>query len=214
MRLLSVMAALLLTASVCSADRPIFLVTPQGVWQSTVADGKPGPWVKISADVIVQGFTNGGPPDTTPPVPEPPVTTDPVVTQIAAISKATLRDKDDATAVAAIVDSVAKLNLSAKEFKEAIETTIPIADISLEAEGRLIAWSQQSLAVTSDPAKLKAGLSSAWGVTQATLDSIHAASANPESAVTGEAINWTQLIEIIQIILALIKNLPGIGGGT
>lgn len=198
-------------AGVCFADRPILLVTPAGVWMAVVdSAGKPGPWTPFAADVIVSGFgvnTPGG----APPVVIPPVE-DETVKQVAVVSKS-LRDKDEATAVAAIVDSVAKLNLSAADFKQALEMSAPIADAALGAGGRMTAWVKQATAVTTDPSKLKAGLMSAFGMSQETLDSIHAAAANPEAVATGEAINWTQLIAIIQMILTLLKNL-GIGGAS
>ena len=210
-----VLIAWCLLATVCSAERLIFLVTPAGVYQSIVSDGGvPSVWQKISADVIVTGFGGNVPdsPDPTPPKPEPPAE-DPIVTKIAEISRSVLRDKDDATAVAAIVDSLAKLGLNPKEFYDAIEMTMPLADTALSADGRLTQWSKQALAVTSDAAKIKAGLAEAWGITQSTLNSINAAAVNPAEVATGEAINWTQLITIIQMILTLLKNL-GIGGGT
>ena len=208
---LSLIATLLLTASVCQADRPIFLVTPAGMYQSVVdSTGKPGAWVKISADVIFQGFPNNTPDNPIPPD-NPP--TDATVLQIAELSKTTLRNKDDATAVAAIIDSVAKLNLSATDFKQAIEMAAPIVDSSLSAGGRITDWSKKALAITSDPAKLKAGLISAWGVEQSTLDDIHAAATNPTPDNTARAVNWALIITIIQTILTLLKNL-GIGGGT
>lgn len=206
---LSLIATLLLTASVCQADRPIFLVTPAGVYQSVVdSTGKPGAWVPIAADVIVQGFPNNTP-DNPPPIPP----TDSTVLQIAELSKTTLRNKDDATAVAAIIDSVSKLNLSATDFKQAIEMAAPIVDSSLSAGGRITDWSKKALAITSDPAKLKAGLISAFGVEQSTLDDIHAAATNPTPDNTARAVNWALIITIIQTILTLLKNL-GIGGGT
>lgn len=190
--------------SVCVADRPILLVTPAGVWQSVVdSTGKPGPWVPFGADVIVQGFGSS------PPVVIPPVT-DEMVIKLAALSRS-LRDKDEATAVAAIVDSVAKLNLSATDFTQALEMSAPIADAALDAGGRITAWVTQATAITTDPAKLKAGLMLAFGVSQETLDTIHTTAANPEAVATGEAVNWTQIIAIIQMILELLKNLK-IGG--
>lgn len=207
-RFFGLIAAVLLTASVCQADRPIFLVTPAGVYQSVVdSTGKPGAWVPIAADVIVQGFPNNTP----DPPPIPP--TDTTVLQIAEMSKTTLRNKDDATAVAAIIDSVAKLNLSATDFKQAIEMSAPIVDSSLTAGGRITDWSKKALLITSDPAKLKAGLISAWGVEQSTLDDIHLAATNPTPDNTARAVNWALIITIIQTILTLLKNL-GIGGGT
>lgn len=206
-----VFAVWMLLASACFADRPIFLVTPQGVWQSTVTEGKPGPWVAIAADVIVQGFPSGNPPDN-PPTPVPPAD-DPIVKQIEAISWIALSGKGQATAVAAIVDSIGKLGLSEKDFKEAMDMAIPIADTSIEADKKLIDWWDQCSKITTDWKKLKAGVSGSWDVDAEAVDAIHAAATNPGAAVTGEAVNWTKLIEIIMMILTLLKNL-GIGGGT
>lgn len=195
-----------LMASAVFADKPILLITPNGVFQSQVVNGVPGVWVPIEADVIVQGFNTGGP---VPPVVTPP-TDDPVVKQIATISKAVLKDKDEATAVASIVDSIGKLGLSPESFKQALEMSAPIADASLSANGRITEWSKQALVVSSNAAKLKAGVKSAFDIQQATLDSINTAASNPTAVATGEAINWTQIIAIIQMILELLKNL-GIG---
>lgn len=208
---LSVIATLLLTASVCHADRPIFLVTPAGVYQSVVdSTGKPGPWVPIAADVIVQGFTNNTPDTPLPPVPPE---TDATVLQIAAMSKTTLKDKNDAVAVSAIIDSVAKLNLSEADFRQSLEMAVPIMDASLSAGGRLNTWSKKALLITADPAKLKAGLASAFGVEQSVLDDINAAAINPTAEATARAVNWALIISIIKTIIELLTNL-GIGGGN
>ena len=195
-----------LMASACLADRPILLITPNGVFQAQVVNGVPSSWLPIEADVIVQGFTTGKP---IPPVVTPPVD-DPDVKLISKISTNVLKDKEEATAVAAIVDSVAKLNLSPADFRQAMEMSAPIADMKLEASGRVTSWTTQALVISVDPVKLKAGLTSAFGIQQATLDSIHTAAVNPTAVVSGEAINWTQIIAIIQMILTLLKNL-GIG---
>ena len=204
--MLRVLVVWFLVASACYAGRPVILITPKGVYQSEVTNGVPGPWVAIAADVIVQDLAGGPLP---PPVVTPPAD-DPVVKRIATISKAVLKDKDEATAVASIVDSIGKLGLSDESFKQALEMSAPIADASLGANGRITEWSKQALAVTSDAAKLKSGVSSAFDIQQATLDSIHTAAVNPAAVATGEAINWAQLIQILIMILELLKNL-GIG---
>lgn len=204
--MLRVFSIWFLLASACLADRPILLITPGGVFESKIVNGVPGQWVPLEVDVIVQGLKPGQP---TPPVVTPP-SDDPIVKQIAAISKAGLKDKDEATAVSSIVNSIAKLGLSPESFKQALEMSAPIADTSLGAGGRVTAWSKQALVITSDATKLKAGLISAFDIQQATLDSIHTAAANPDAVATGEALNWTQIIQIIQMILELLKNL-GIG---
>lgn len=204
-RLICALLSLVVMAGSAMADRPIFLVTPTGVYQTIVdSSGKPGPWTPIAADVIVQGFSNN---PHTPPIPP---STDPVVLQIATLSKTGLKDKDDATAVAALIDSVARLNLSQQDFKESLEMAAPIIDSSLGAADRITTWAKAALLITTDPKKLKAGLADAWGVEQATLDDIHAAATEPNEANTAKAVNWAQLITIIQTILTLLKNL-GIG---
>ena len=208
-RVFSVLLAVLAMAGSTMADRPIFLVTPAGVFQSVVdSSGKPGTWAPIAADVIIQGFSTGGP--TTPNPPATP-SADPLVVQVAALSKAELKDKDDATAVAAVIDSIAKLKLSETDFKQSLEMAAPIVDASLGASGRITNWAKKALLITADPAKLKAGLAEAWGVEQSTLDSIHAAAATPNPETTAKAFNWTALIAVIQAILTMLQNL-GIKG--
>lgn len=205
-RLICALLSLVAMAGSAMADRPIFLVTPTGVYQSIVdASGKPGAWTPIAADVIVQGFSTGP----TPPPTNPP-SADPVVLQIATLSKTGLKDRDDATAVAALIDSIAKLNLSQQDFKESLEMAAPIIDSSLGAADRITKWTKAALLITTDPKKLKAGLADAWGVEQVTLDEIHAAATQPTEENTAKAVNWSQLITILQTILTLLKNL-GIG---
>lgn len=205
-RLICALLSLVAMAGSAMADRPIFLVTPTGVYQSIVDEsGKPGAWTPIAADVIVQGFSTGP----TPPPTNPP-SADPVVLQIATLSKTGLKDKDDATAVAALIDSIAKLNLSQQDFKESLEMAAPIIDSSLGAADRITKWAKAAVLITTDAKKLKAGLADAWGVEQVTLDEIHAAATQPTEENTAKAVNWSQLITILQTILTLLKNL-GIG---
>jgi len=206
LRVFALLFSLLLTASACMADRPILLITPNGVFQAEVKNGIPGAWVPLEADVIIQGF-NGAP--KTPDAPAPPVD-DAQVQQVVAISKVTLKDKAEAVAVAAIVDSVGKLGLSPESFRQALEMSAPIADASMQAGGRITSWVKQATAVTVDPAKLKAGVMSAFGVLGATLDAIHESATNPAAAQTAESVDFAQIIAIIQMILELLKNL-GIG---
>ena len=214
-RFLLCLVSLVCCGSIASADRPIFLVTPAGVYQSIVSDaGIPGAWEKISADVIVTGF-GGNVPDTpkpTPDAPKPePDATDPIVKDIERISWDTLANNSQATAVAAVVDSIGKLGLTKKEFKEAMDMSIPIVDKSLNAGGALETWWIAVSKVTTDWQKIKAGVSATWDVDKESLSAI-AAAAEGSGVVTGEAVNWSQIIAIIQMILTLLKNL-GIGGG-
>jgi len=200
--------------SQCLAQKSIFYMSPAaGMHRCDIQpDGKPGPWVLLAADAILitdGGKVGGAPvPPGIPPVPDP---ADPIVKQIETISRNVLKNKEEATAVAAIVNSIAKLNLSPSDFKESLEMAAPIADASLNTQGRIGEWVHQATLVTVNPQKLIAGVSSAWGISASTLESIHAAAVDPESVATGEAINWSQLIQIIMMILELLKNL-GIGG--
>ncbi len=197
-------------ASPVLAGRPILLVTPQGVFQADVTNGVPGPWLPMQMDVIVQGFNVPIPPD-----PVPPPTEDPVVQQVKALSDAEhsadapyLKDKAEGTAVAALVEALGKLALTGAKFKEALEMAAPIADAQMQSGGRITRWSKSVLAVTTDPAKIKAGVIAAWDIAQASLDSIGAAYQQPaETAVTGEALDWLAIIELLRIIIPLIRSL-------
>jgi hypothetical protein len=194
-----------MAVSSIAADRPILLITPQGVWQSTVTNGVPGPFVAMPYDVIVQG---GNAPDTGPGPAPVPDATDPVVAQVKAISKTELKDQKEATAVAAIVNSLSKMGLTGSNFKQALEMSAPIADTSLQAGGRITKWAKAVLAVTSDPAKMAAGLASAFDVNSATLAAIHSSALDETgAAVSEEALDFVAIIEIIKMIIALLKSL-------
>ena len=93
----SVLSAFVLLAvsSVAMAEKPLLLVTPNGVWSSEVTAAGPGPWIAQDIDVIVQGFGPGGGPDV--PDPKPPVD-DSEISKIVAISKSGLKDKSEAMA--------------------------------------------------------------------------------------------------------------------
>ena len=194
--------AVLLSCSSAFA-RTILLVTPKGVYQSEVKDGMPGPWTPADVDVIVQGFGNV-PPDK-PPV-DPPQA-DHVVAKVIEISRS-LKDKSEATGLAALVDSLGKLNLTPAKFREALELAVPIADVSLSAGGRYEAWLKAVLPVTSDAAKLKAGLVAAWNVELPVLETIgEAVETPPGVAIPEAAINFTAIVALIRMILELLKTL-------
>ena len=202
MKIACLCVAVLLSCSPAFA-RTIMLVTPKGVYQSEVKDGVPGPWTPADVDVIVQGFGNV-PPDK-PPVDPPPA--DPVVAKVSEISRS-LKDKSEATGLAALVDSLGKLNLTPAKFREALELAVPIADVSLNADGRYETWLKAVLPVTSDAAKLKAGLVAAWGIELSSLDGIHSAATRAEgAAIPEEAFNFAAIIAMIEMILRLLKTL-------
>ena len=209
-RLLSqpLIVVLCLTLSaVCLADRPILLVTPQGIYQTDVTDGVPGAWRPVEMDVIVRGFDGPNPPD--PPVPPKPPVDDPIVQQVKSITSATLASKEEAIAAAAIVDSLSKMGLNGDNFKEAMEMAVPIADSSLRMEGRLVSWSKQVMLVTLDAAKIQAGTKAAFGIETTTIDAIAEAAMNPAKPVaeTSPAFDFAMIIAIIQAIIALLTKL-------
>lgn len=208
--ILRLMVFLSLVSSAFAGTRPILLVTPKGVYQAEVVDGVPGPWRATDLDVIVQGFSVGGPPsgDPIPPSGDPPVNPDPVVAQIAAFSKATLKDKSEGIAIAALIEALQKANVAPANFKESFDMAITIADASMKSEGRLIAWKTGALKISEDPTKLKTGLQAAFGVSSVSLNQVaDAAFLTEGAALPEEAKDFTQIIQMIQMILDLLRNL-------
>lgn len=208
MKRLFTIFAVAMCCSISFADGPVLLVTPQGVYRSEVVNGVPGEWVPQQIDVIVQGFSGSPvPPNGQPPVTPAPAPSDPIVDQIKTVSLA-LKDQREATAVAALVNSLSKMGLTGANFKQAIEMAAPIADTSMQTGGRIAKWAKAATVITTDPVKLIAGLNAAYTVSPATLDTIHqAAQAEPGAAVSGEALDWAQIIQVIQMVLELLKGL-------
>lgn len=212
--LFAVCAALACLCSVVQAmaDGPILLVTPSGVFQSDVVGNRPGPWKPVSIDVIVQGFTpgGGGPPITIPPGGG---STDPVVQKVADLSRAILKDKEEGTAVASIVDALGKSGLSGSALEEALTLSAPLADSSMKSDGRIVRWVKDALAVTTDPLKLSAGVRAAFGIESATTDMIVAQASRAEGAAVEEkAIPFALIIQLITMIIDLLTKLGIING--
>jgi len=193
-------------AAQATADRPILLVTPGGVYIAEVTNGIPGPWKVHEIDVIVQGFRNIPDSPNAPVPPVTPVPEDPAVRAVQDISKRVLRDKMEATALVAVIDSFVKAGVTGTDFKEALELAIPIADTSLKAQGRLTKWLKEVLLVSTDSAKLKAGLTSAFTVDAGSLERI-AAGSQPGAVVTEEALDILAIIQLVQLVLELLRNL-------
>lgn len=211
--MLQVFVCLFVLCGVVLADRPILLVTPNGVYQTDVVNGVPGAWKPAAFDVIVQGFGNGG--GTTPIPPgnggnDTPDPTDPTVSTIANLAKALLKDKTEATAVAAVLDSLVKNGLSGTDLKESIELSAPIVDSSLKAEGRVTKFFTEALKITDDGAKLISGVRAAWGVEAETIATIRTAAAS-DGPPTGRAIDFAAIIAIIQTIISILQRLGVIG---
>ncbi|HRA86940.1 MAG TPA: hypothetical protein PK992_02695 [Planctomycetaceae bacterium] len=207
MRRMFTIFAVAMCCSISFADGPVLLVTPQGVYRSEVVNGVPGEWVPQQIDVIVQGY---GPGATPTPIPQPPIPapSDPVVQQVAAVSK-TLKDAAEATSVAAIIDSLSSAGVKDANLKEALELAAGIADSALKSEGRIAAWVKNATKITTSAVKLKAGLSSAWGIQAQTLEVIQQAIASPDGAETAAALDLdaAKIILIIKTILDLLKSL-------
>lgn len=207
--LLGIVVFAVALCGVVFADRPILLVTPSGVFQADVVNGTPGAWKPAAFDVIVQGFGNGG--GTTPIPPgngggNTPTPTDPTVTMIANLSKGLLQDKEVATAVAAVVDSLVKTGLSGDALKEALETVAPIVDQSVRSGGNVIKFFSEALKITTDGKVLIAGVSAGWGIEAATIATIQVAAASNDPP-TGRALDFAAIIAIIQTILTILRNL-------
>lgn len=199
---------LLLLADAVADTRPILLVTPKGVYQAEVVDGVPGPWRACDIDVIVQGFSVGSPPSGPTPTDTPtPTPLDPTVTAVAALSKVILKDKSEGQALAALIEALQKANVTSLNFKESLEMGIAIADSSMKADGRFVKWRTEALQITEDPAKLKAGLQEAFAIATLSLDKITASAFDAGYVPTEETADLTQIIQLIQLILDLLKNL-------
>jgi hypothetical protein len=200
-----------------SADRPLILVTPAGVWQSTPTDGVPGPWVALNADVIVQGFGSGddtgdggggdtGGGDTDSP--------DPVVAAVATVAKQHLQTAQEAVAAASMISSVAGRTTPDK-FADALQRAADIADGFLRAGGRVEQFCAAALRITSDPVLLKRGIESAFGLSSADLQRVTAAVASGRAsdlpaAVKGDAVSavdFEQILQLIEFILDLLERL-------
>lgn len=200
----SVLCSMLLNPVV--ADRPILLVTPKGVWQANVVNGVPATFIAQDIDVIVQGFGTNDPKPPDDPTP-PPANAN--VLAVQKLTKATLQTKVEATAVAAVIDALVKYGLSGVNFKEALILSMPIADTSLKANGRLVKWTDEAVKITLNPAELKEGVTSAFDVSKATLDLIYdTATTGADAAITGEALDWVMIIELIKLILQMLSKLP------
>lgn len=209
---MSFIVSMLLVSFAVADTRPILLVTPKGVYQAEVVDGVPGPWKSTDLDVIIQGFTVGGGPNTTPPDNGPPVVTppnpvDPTVTEVARLSKSILKDTMEATAVAALIDALQKTNVEDGTFTEALEMAMPIADASLKSEGRLVKWREAVIKVTSSAAVMKAGLQQSFGIGSNQLTEISNAAFAEGTPVPEQAMDMIEIIKLIQLILDLLRNL-------
>jgi hypothetical protein len=120
----------------------------------------------------------------------------------------TLLTKDSALALSAVIDALIKLKLDDTAFYEALTMAVPIAETSLELDGVLSKWVKATSGISKSPSVLRAGLQSAFDIQSATLDTIHEAAVREAgAALPEEAVDFAKIIEIVQLIIQLLKNL-------
>ena len=123
------------------------------------------------------------------------------------------KDKAEATAVAAIVDALAKSGLTGGAFVDAINLSAPLADSSMKSDGRVVKWVAEATKITSDTTKLSAGVRSAFGIESATVAMIVQESNREEgAALAEEAADFAQIIQLVMMIIDLLTKLGIIGG--
>lgn len=200
------------------AGEKMVLYTPTGVYECVVTSSGPSDWVLVydarGADVSVKGFGGDiGKPD--PPAdPDEPDPADPVVQKVADISKAVLNDDNDATAVYAIVETVAG-NTPKDRFLEAMRLSIGIADGSLDADGRFEEWLRQVSSETSDPVKMMAGLRVAFDVDRAAVQAVYDTLEAGDDEVEDShlfGIDIAGLLAVIKLVMELLDKLSDIWG--
>jgi len=207
----------LLLAFLCGpafgADRPTLIITPSGVWQIDYENDVPQTPRPVDFDVIVRGFNTGGP---NPPKPDPPVTDSPAVQAVAAISKSTLKDASEATALYAIVEALKSSGLTGAEFGERLSDFAGLIDAQMSAGGRVTKWIDQVKAAVKtpdgaiNPQDLLDGLKRAFAIDRATVEMVTAeAAAAPGTAISDKAVDFVKIIELIRLILDLIKAFKG-----
>lgn len=193
-------------SAVAVAEKPLLLVTPNGVWKSEVTSSGPGPWVAQNIDVIVQGFGPGnGPGD---PPPNDPPAGDQETLQVASISKSGLKDKSEAMACAALVSSLTKSGITGDKLKQALELASPILDAQLKSANRITKWAKDVCDVTLDAKKISDALVISWQVDISTVAAVAKSVHREEgAAIEAEALDWAVLIQVITMIIELLKSL-------
>lgn len=202
-------------AAIFSADSPIFLVTPAGVFRSQPVDGVPGAWEQIDATVVVQGFgddVNPGP----GPSPTPPLPTDPIVHQVVQLAKANSLTESECFSVAAFLDMFRQSGTSGDKLREALSESASLVDTSLAADGRVTSFLNAVCDITTDPAKITAGLNSVHG-TPASIATHLADSALGKSAPDAirslaiperlAAFDFTIIIKFLQMIFTFLQSI-------
>ena len=191
-----------------ATEKPILIVTPQGVWQINFVDGKPQSPIAADVTVIVQGFGN----DPAPKPPEPPVT-DQTVDRVASASVSPyLGSKAEAVACAALIDSLGQAGLSGEQLKAAMKVAVPIVDTHMGSGGRVVSWSGKVLEITTDPAKIKQGLTKAWSLSEAAYTAMDAAvSGRDMAAAESEAVAGIDIAKIMQLIMTIVTILQQLG---
>lgn len=215
-------ASILAVCSAVAEDRPIILVTPQGVWQADVVDGVPGQFKALNADVLIQGFGdggNGGGGGGDSETPNPPTPADPIVSQVKSLAIEHLQTDQEATAVVALIDTIAgQVDFSSEhavtQFVRGVTRGAGVADDFLRSDGRLERFVTAAFDVTTDPVKLSAGVSAAFGLDSANIRALKAAidSGDPEDAPipvrSGDpqkAIDFALIVTLITKVIELLQ---------
>lgn len=209
LRILCFLSVLTSSLCECLADQPILLVTPQGVWQADVTNGVPGPFKEANFAVVIQGFDVGGGGGNSP-IPKPPTPTDPLVVQVSKVS-ISLANKEEATAAAALVNSLSKAGLKDKELIEAMLLTSGIVDTQLKSGTRIRSWCESVSKITKDPKVLIEGLVLAWGVDINVLNAIESSRQDipptPEEQEALAAFDIAAILAIIKMVISLLQQL-------
>ena len=206
-------AALLFCLPSLAADRPTLIITPSGVWQIDYDGDTPQAPRPVDFDVIVRGFNTGGGPA---PQPDPPSTDSPAVQAVATISKATLKDAAEATAVYAVIEALQGAGLTGPEFAERLSDFAGLIDAQVGASGRITKWIDQVIAATKaadgsvKASDLLTGLKRAFTIDRAAVALVSAEARDaPGTPITEQAVDFVKLIELIRLILDLIKTFRG-----
>ena len=197
-----------------SADRPTLIITPSGVWQIDYDGDTPRAPRPVDYDVIVRGFSTS--PGPTPGDPVPPSTDSPAVQAVATISKATLKDAAEATAVYAVIEALQGAGLTGPEFAERLSDFAGLIDTQVGASGRITKWIDQVIAATKaadgsvKAADLLTGLKRAFTIDRSAVALVSAEARDaPGTPITEQAVDFVKLIELIRLILDLIKTFRG-----
>jgi hypothetical protein len=187
------------------ADGDIYVISQSGAWRAAVTDS-PQPWQRIAtfgADdtvVIVDGEPQPNPPD-------PP--DDSLAGKIQAISAATLRSKDEATAMVSVVRLFQRTDADLSKAKSGMTAAVTVLkSSSLFAGNQFDQWLSQVNALSPGQytaeflQAVETGLERAFNLPGGQM----------VSRADVERITIIELIELIKTIIQLLRDLGILGG--